>query len=176
MAIALSPDADFSGLIPHDGAHIKDVIHQAVIDVDEAGTDAAAETAAIIATSGAGTFFPPAAIVLDRPFFFFISDLPTGALLFAGRVNDPTAHRGYVRHTRCWDRLRAAEGSRSREAGRPGPNSSLGPLSSLAVLPFAPERRYRAPSCGPTRASHDSSACVSPSSRAPSGAAYPPPG
>ncbi|WP_437663500.1 serpin family protein [Sorangium sp. So ce1182] len=92
MGIAFSEgDADFSGIIPHDGAHIQDVIHQTAIDVDEAGTEAAAATAVIIATSGAGTFFPPAAIVLDRPFFFFISDLQTKALLFAGRVNDPTA-------------------------------------------------------------------------------------
>ncbi|WP_437683974.1 serpin family protein [Sorangium sp. So ce131] len=31
-------------------------------------------------------------MVLDRPFFFFVRDVTTGALLFAGRVNDPTAH------------------------------------------------------------------------------------
>ncbi|WP_437662457.1 serpin family protein [Sorangium sp. So ce1182] len=29
---------------------------------------------------------------VSHPFFFFIRDLPTGALLFAGRINDPTAH------------------------------------------------------------------------------------
>ncbi|XXT24087.1 serpin family protein [Sorangium sp. So ce429] len=93
MGIAFSEEgADFSGIIPHDGAHIQDVIHQTAIDVDEAGTEAAAATAVIIATSGAGVYFPPAEIVLDRPFFFFISDLQTEALLFAGRVNDPTAH------------------------------------------------------------------------------------
>ncbi|WP_437517956.1 serpin family protein [Sorangium sp. So ce1099] len=84
--------ADFSGLTPGEGAHIQKVVHQAAIDVDEAGTEAAAATAVIIAGTGAGLYFPPAEIVLDRPFFFFISDLPTKALLFAGRVNDPTAH------------------------------------------------------------------------------------
>ncbi|WP_438011669.1 serpin family protein [Sorangium sp. So ce321] len=84
-------DADFSGIIPRGGAHIQNVIHQAVIDVDEAGTEATAATAVIIAGTGGGAYFPPAAIVLDRPFFFFISDLQTKALLFAGRVNDPTA-------------------------------------------------------------------------------------
>ncbi|WP_437627819.1 serpin family protein [Sorangium sp. So ce1151] len=92
MGIAFSEDgADFSGITPLGGAHIQDVIHQAVIDVDEAGTEASAATAVIIAGTGGGAYFPPAAIVLDRPFFFFISDLQTKALLFAGRVNDPTA-------------------------------------------------------------------------------------
>ena len=92
MEIAFSESgADFSGLTPGRGAHIQQVVHQAVIDVDEAGTEASAATAVIIAGSGAGVYLPPAAIVLDRPFFFFISDLQTKALLFAGRVNDPTA-------------------------------------------------------------------------------------
>ncbi|WP_437812800.1 serpin family protein [Sorangium sp. So ce1078] len=45
----------------------------------------------ILGTSGAGAP-EPAEIVLDRPFFFFFNDLPTEAILFAGRVNDPTAH------------------------------------------------------------------------------------
>ncbi|WP_437784648.1 serpin family protein [Sorangium sp. So ce1097] len=91
MEIAFDPGADFSGITGDPGIYIQDVIHQALIDVDEAGTEAAAATAVVIASSGVGIFHEPAAIVLDRPFFFFISDVPTGALLFAGRVNDPTA-------------------------------------------------------------------------------------
>ncbi len=62
--------------------------------VDEAGTEAAAATAVVVGNSSAssGTFLDPAAIVVDHPFFFFIRDVPTGAILFAGRVNDPSAH------------------------------------------------------------------------------------
>ncbi len=30
-----------------------------------------------------------AELALDRPFTFFIRDIPTGAILFAGRVLDP---------------------------------------------------------------------------------------
>ncbi|XYI02757.1 serpin family protein [Sorangium sp. So ce1128] len=85
-------DADFSGIVADGGIGIQEVIHQAVINVDEAGTEAAAATAVILGVSGSGFFPEPAATVLDRPFFFFISDVPTGAILFAGRVNDPTAH------------------------------------------------------------------------------------
>ncbi|WP_437766040.1 serpin family protein [Sorangium sp. So ce281] len=95
MGAAFGPGADFSGLLPVEPGEdlfIQDVIHKAVIDVDEAGTEAAAATAVLIGATGSGFFPEPAEIVLDRPFFFFISDLPTGALLFAGRVNDPTAH------------------------------------------------------------------------------------
>ncbi|WP_437911776.1 serpin family protein [Sorangium sp. So ce302] len=95
MGAAFGPGADFSGLLPvepDEDLFIQDVIHKAVIDVDEAGTEAAAATAVLIGATGSGLFPEPAEIVLDRPFFFFISDLPTGALLFAGRVSDPTAH------------------------------------------------------------------------------------
>lgn len=91
MEIAFDPGADFSGITGNRGIYIDDVIHQAFIGVDEAGTEAAAATAVVLASAGVGIFHEPAAIVLDRPFFFFISDGPTGALLFAGRVNDPTA-------------------------------------------------------------------------------------
>jgi serpin B len=91
MGVAFGDAADFSGMLKGGGIRIQDVIHKAVIDVNEAGTEAAAATAVIFAATGGG-FGEPAAIVLDRPFFFFITDVPTGAILFAGRVNDPTAH------------------------------------------------------------------------------------
>ncbi|WP_437287602.1 serpin family protein [Sorangium sp. So ce406] len=94
MEVAFGPAADFSGILGGGGIQIQDVIHKAVIDVDEAGTEAAAATAVVLAVSGSGGAVDPpepAAIVLDRPFFFFIRDVPTGAILFEGRVNDPTA-------------------------------------------------------------------------------------
>jgi serpin B len=92
MTSAFLPDADFTGITAGGGIQILDVIHKAIIDVDEEGTEAAAATAVILGSSGSGNFPEPAAIVLDRPFFFFIRDVPTGAILFGGRVNDPTAH------------------------------------------------------------------------------------
>ncbi|WP_438025766.1 serpin family protein [Sorangium sp. So ce233] len=94
MEVAFGPGADFTGILGDGGIQIQDVIHKAVIDVDEAGTEAAAATAVVLAVSGSaggGEVPEPAAIVLDHPFFFFVRDIPTGAILFAGRVNDPTA-------------------------------------------------------------------------------------
>ncbi|XXX80666.1 serpin family protein [Sorangium sp. So ce134] len=90
MEVAFGSGADFTGIIAGD-FWIDDVIHKAVIDVDEAGTEAAGSTGVIGNSTGSGTSPEPAAIVLDRPFFFFIRDPSTQAILFAGRVNDPTA-------------------------------------------------------------------------------------
>jgi len=56
--------------------------------VDENGTEAAAATAVTgVAVSGP----PPPVFVMrvDRPFLLAIRDVPTGALLFLGRIIDP---------------------------------------------------------------------------------------
>lgn len=85
MASAFS-GADFSG-ISSEKLVVTDVVHKAYVAVNEKGTEAAAATAVIGGTTSAPE---PAAIVIDRPFLFFIRDLPTGAILFVGRVADPT--------------------------------------------------------------------------------------
>ncbi|XXY50846.1 serpin family protein [Sorangium sp. So ce269] len=91
MEVAFGPGADFSGILSGGDIQIQDVLHKAFIDVDEAGTEAAAATAVVMSTGSGGSEPAEAPIVLDHPFFFFIRDVPTGALLFAGRINDPTA-------------------------------------------------------------------------------------
>ena len=80
--------ADLSGI---DGGHdlfIKAVLHQALIAVDEKGTEAAAATAVIGETDGA--VFNPNPLIVDRPFLFAIRDDATGAIVFLGRVLDPS--------------------------------------------------------------------------------------
>ncbi|CAN91721.1 Alpha-1-antitrypsin-like protein CM55-MS precursor [Sorangium cellulosum So ce56] len=91
MEVAFGDEADFTGIVAGMKLWIHEVIHAARIDVDEAGTEAAGSTGVILNSSGSGLPAAPAAIVLDRPFFFFIRDASTQAILFAGRVNDPTA-------------------------------------------------------------------------------------
>ena len=58
--------------------------------MDEHGTEAAAATA-MVARDISENFEPPqpAPFVVDRPFFFFIHDDRSGAVLFMGRVMDP---------------------------------------------------------------------------------------
>ncbi|HEX6474270.1 MAG TPA: serpin family protein [Candidatus Limnocylindria bacterium] len=87
MPTAFGGAADFSGITADAEAAISAVVHQANIDVDELGTEAAAATAAAMATSG-----PPRYVTMtvDRPFLFVIRDLPTGTILFMGRVTDPS--------------------------------------------------------------------------------------
>jgi serpin B len=81
--------ADFSGM---NGAHdlfITAVIHKAIIEVNEAGTTAAAATGT---TTGVLIVIdqPGETLVVDRPFLFFVRHDATGAMLFQGRVLDPS--------------------------------------------------------------------------------------
>lgn len=81
--------ADFSGITDEDELYISDVLHQAAISVDESGTEAAAATAVIIAVKGMPV--EPISMVVDRPFLFFIRHVPTGSILFMGRVTNPNS-------------------------------------------------------------------------------------
>ncbi len=62
---------------------------QAVVEVDEEGTVAAAATAVVMLRCAVLT--EPPQLVFDRPFLFLIQHLPTGLPAFVGVVNDPTA-------------------------------------------------------------------------------------
>ena len=82
--------ADFSGMVdPVDSKPwIDEIYHKAFVAVDEEGTEAAAATAVVMRV----TSMPdPVKISADRPFIFLIRDNITGAILFMGRVVDPTA-------------------------------------------------------------------------------------
>ena len=70
--------------------HIKidDVYHQAVVIVDEKGTEAAAATA-IVATEASAPIDQPVEFKADHPFVFLIKDNKTDAILFLGQVNKP---------------------------------------------------------------------------------------
>jgi serpin B len=80
--------ADLAALNPPETLSVSAVIHQAWIKVAEAGTEAAAATAIIGGdTTGGG---PDFSIHFDHPFLWFIRDRETGAVLFMGRVMDPS--------------------------------------------------------------------------------------
>lgn len=84
------PDnADFTGIAPRPpDLFVALVQHEAWIKVDEEGTEAAAATAAVMDATSA-VIGEPETFAIDRPFLFFITDRPSGAVLFAGRVVDP---------------------------------------------------------------------------------------
>jgi serpin B len=79
--------ADFSGMDGQRLLYIGDVLHKAFIAVDEKGTEAAAAT--IIFVMMASLPMSEITLTIDRPFFFVIRDVPTGTILFMGRVLDP---------------------------------------------------------------------------------------
>lgn len=91
MPAAFTDAADFSGISTEEQLFISAVIHEANIDVDENGTTASAATA--VAIAAAASMAPPQQVTLtiDRPFLFALRDLQTGAVLFLGRIVDPTA-------------------------------------------------------------------------------------
>ena len=79
--------ADFSGMTVADRLFIGAVVHQANIDVDEKGTEAAAAPAVTMRATGAPA--EPIELTVDRPFIFALRDLDTGAILFLGRITQP---------------------------------------------------------------------------------------
>jgi serpin B len=86
MEDAFTESADFSGM---DGARnlmITAIQHEAFVKVNEAGTEAAAATGVV-----AGPTSAPLELAIDRPFLFLIRDIETGAIIFLGRVLDPSA-------------------------------------------------------------------------------------
>lgn len=91
MGVAFSDRADFRGISDAPLA-IGPVLHDAVLEVGEEGTVAAAVTTiGIFPTSYTP---PPPRVVVDRPFALVIRDDVSGAVLFAGLVHDPRAAAG----------------------------------------------------------------------------------
>lgn len=94
MTLPFDPDrADFSGITDStkeaDRIRISQIRHKTFIDVNEAGTEAAAATAVEFGLRSAP---PPGKTVnVDRPFLYIIADKNSGAILFVGRVSDPRA-------------------------------------------------------------------------------------
>lgn len=95
MALAFSDAADFSainGRTPPDpeALFISAVLHQAFVDVDEQGTEAAAGTAGHMMGCRLSVE-RPVIFRADHPFLFAVRDRASGVILFLGRVADPTS-------------------------------------------------------------------------------------
>ncbi len=89
MTSAFAPgDADFSGMDGTGGLYIAYVMHKTYIDVGENGTEAAASTGVVM--EDGGMYQVDMSVSADRPFLYFVRDQPTGAILFMGRVLDPS--------------------------------------------------------------------------------------
>ncbi|HZJ57183.1 MAG TPA: serpin family protein [Clostridia bacterium] len=83
MGNAFTYDANLSGIGQE--LFISDVLHRAVVEVNEEGSEAAAVTAVDLKEEAAAQ---PHEFIADRPFFFAIIDDKTGLILFMGKVYD----------------------------------------------------------------------------------------
>jgi len=88
MRTAFSATADFSGISTKPALQISDVVHQAFVDVNEEGTEAAAATGVTMRLAAVQQ--RPPVFRVDRPFVFLIRENRTGSILFLGRVVDPS--------------------------------------------------------------------------------------
>lgn len=82
--------ADFSRMSDARGLSISSVIHKAVVDVNEKGTEAAAATGVVVGLTSIAVPEEPVTFRADHPFIFLIRDQATGSIVFLGRVTDPT--------------------------------------------------------------------------------------
>jgi serpin B len=85
--------ADFDRMTPRkpaDYLYLSEVFHKTFLSLDEEGTEAAAATAAV-AGLAAMRVQPqvPVEVRVDRPFFYAIQHVTSGACLFIGHVVDP---------------------------------------------------------------------------------------
>jgi serpin B len=87
MEIAFSDFAEFTNITDFPPLKINDVTHQAFIETNEEGTEAAAATVVEI-----GLTSMPQSLVFnaDRPFVYLIREVTTNTVLFMGRVSDPS--------------------------------------------------------------------------------------
>lgn len=82
--------ADFSGMTGDLDLKIDKVIHQAMIEVAEEGTEAAAATAVVVIRKTSIDPDPRTTFIANRPFMFFIKENQHNSILFAGRVMNPS--------------------------------------------------------------------------------------
>lgn len=82
---AFGRESDFSGISSvGDNLYIDEVVQSTLIRFDEAGTEAAAATAASVVLRD-----QPPELRIDHPFLFFLVHRPTASVLFSGRVVKP---------------------------------------------------------------------------------------
>lgn len=82
MELPFLPDADFSGI--RGGLFISQVLHKAVIEVNEEGSEAAGVTVVVMDESAASE---PLTFIADQPFLFLIAEEDTGSILFLGKFS-----------------------------------------------------------------------------------------
>mmetsp|Transcript_46211 Transcript_46211/g.86227 ORF Transcript_46211/g.86227 Transcript_46211/m.86227 type:complete len:390 (+) Transcript_46211:247-1416(+) len=82
-----SKDGPFLKMTNDVTVHLEQVLHKAVMEVNEEGTEAAAVTAAVMMQRSIPA--PAPRMVVNRPFVFLIRDLQSSLVLFLGKIERP---------------------------------------------------------------------------------------
>ena len=96
---AFTGAADFSGITPQERLFISAVVHQAYIDVDEQGTEAAAATAIGMRPMALRREPDPIRMVVDRPFLFAITTRRPACRCSSARSRGPPSEHGAITFT-----------------------------------------------------------------------------
>ncbi|NXP38701.1 AACT protein, partial [Leiothrix lutea] len=81
-----SNNADLSGISGNRNLQVSQAIHKALLEVDEAGAEAAAATAIVFTRTSSVSH----TVKFNKPFLILITEKQTGTTLFMGKVVDPT--------------------------------------------------------------------------------------
>ena len=87
MGVAFTNGADFSKIHPSAPLAITSVKHKTFVEVNEEGTEAAAVTSVMVSLT---SIQPANEFRADHPFIFAIRENSTGAIMFTGKVADPS--------------------------------------------------------------------------------------
>ena len=87
MKLAMTPLADFTKITPLGSIYIGDVIHKTFVEINEDGTEAAAVTSISFERTSVGE---DKYMFVNKPYLFFIREVSTNSILFAGKILDPT--------------------------------------------------------------------------------------
>ncbi|XP_007942712.1 plasma serine protease inhibitor [Orycteropus afer afer] len=79
--------ADLRGITNHSNIHVSEMVHKAVVEVDESGTKATAATGTVIMFRSAQR--STLRMVFNRPFLVLIMELDSKNILFLGKVTHP---------------------------------------------------------------------------------------
>lgn len=89
MGIAFTDTANFNNIYNCNCLQISKVKHKTFIEVNEAGTEAAAVTSVEIIATSVGPGYDTKQVYINRPFIFIIRERETNAVLFIGKVINP---------------------------------------------------------------------------------------
>ncbi|MFE9746003.1 serpin family protein [Saccharothrix saharensis] len=82
-------DADLTGLSPDPRLYVDDVVHEAVLRLDEQGFEGAAATAVVMRMTSFIPAEPARTVRVDRPYLLLVRHADTGAIYFLAQVAKP---------------------------------------------------------------------------------------